>query len=730
MVPLGRIAIADAALSPNPYPTINMERSMISRACLALAAQTLLTQSLAAHAQEAVQNDSAVTLEPIVVNAQRLDQARNQLLPEVGSSVYRITQADIAAMPQGENTPLNQVLLQAPGIADDSYGQLHVRGEHADLQYRIDGIMIPEPISGFGQSFDARIIDQVNFMTGALPAQYGDRTAGVVDIRTKEGDTGNGGTIDVFGGSHGTLQSSAEVFGSQGPFSYYLTGSLGENDLGVEAPTTASDPLHDHMTQGNGFGYLSYLLSPLTRVSVMFGATANHFDIPNTPGLTPAYTLSGVPTYASANLNETQSELYNFGLIALQGTDGDALDYQIAAYTRYTRTLFNPDAIGDLVFNGVASSDFHNNTANGLQADVTYRLGDSHTVRAGVSFEQQHADFANDVAVFSIDANGNQLSSTPYTISDNSSQTGYEYGLYLQDEWKLSKQLTLNYGLRFDGMNDYVTGSQLSPRIGIVYQPTNATTLHAGYARYFTPPPFELVSNTAVSMFNGTTNQQPSQVNDPVKPERSNYFDIGVSQRMTRDLSLGIDAYYKQSRDLIDEGQFGTALIYTPFNYAYGRVFGVELTESYKHNGLSTYLNLAWSKAQGKDIESAQFNFGADELAYAADHYIYLDHDQRVTGSFGAAYELGRTTLSLDGLIGSGLRSGFDNTDKVPWYWQLNLAVIEHFNAPYIGKFDGRIVLINAFNSVYELRDGSGIGVEAPQYGPQRAIYAGMTKYF
>ncbi|MFM0108076.1 carboxypeptidase-like regulatory domain-containing protein, partial [Paraburkholderia rhynchosiae] len=90
------------------------------------------------------------------VNAQRLDQARNGLSPETGSSVYRISNADIRNMPQGEATPLNQVLLQAPGVAQDSYGMVHVRGEHANLQYRINGIMIPEPISGFGQSFDTR----------------------------------------------------------------------------------------------------------------------------------------------------------------------------------------------------------------------------------------------------------------------------------------------------------------------------------------------------------------------------------------------------------------------------------------------------------------------------------------------------------------------------------------------------------------------------------------------
>lgn len=664
------------------------------------------------------------------VQAQRLNIARNGLQPEVGASVYRFTQADIQALPQGDNTPLNQVLLQAPGVANDSYGQLHVRGDHADLQYRINGIIIPEPISGFGQSLDTHIIDQVNLITGALPAQYGYKTAGIVDITTKSGDLGNGGSIDVYGGSHQTLQSSADVYGSQGPLSYFFTGTLGVNNLGIEAPTSDGSPLHDHTRQGNGFGYLSYIINPLTRVSVMVGTAANQFELPNTPGLPTNFALAGQSSFNSANLNETQSELNNFGVLALQGTNGGALDYQVALFTRYTRTQFNPDPIGDLMFNGVASDDFRSNQAEGVQADTTYRLNDTHTLRAGVMAEQEHAVFNDNVAVFPANAAGEQLSDVPFNINDSGASTGYLYSAYLQDEWKLSSKLTLNYGLRYDGMDEYVHASQLSPRIGLVFEPTNATTLHAGYARYFTPPDFELVSASTITRFNGTTNQSEVTQDSPVQPERSHYFDVGVTQRLTPALTVGLDAYYKIASNLLDEGQFGTALIFTPFNYEYGRVYGLEFTTNYKQGNVSAYLNLAYSRAQGKNVDSAQFNFSAAELSFIASNWVFLDHDQRVTASLGGAYELGKTTFTADAIVGSGLRSGFANTDKLPWYGQLNLAVIQHFDEPIVGKFDARLVLINAINSVYELRDGSGIGVEAPQFGPQRAIYAGITKLF
>ncbi|MPW22601.1 TonB-dependent receptor plug domain-containing protein [Paraburkholderia sp. CNPSo 3157] len=682
-----------------------------------------------APAAVSVQLQKSDTLD-VQVNAKRLNEARNGLLPETGSSVYRFTQADINTMPAGENTPLNQVLLQAPGVTNDSFGQLHVRGEHANLQYRINGIIIPEPISGFGQSLDTRIIDQLNLLTGALPAQYGYRTAGIVDIRTKSGDAGNGGAIDVFGGSHQTIKTSADVFGSEGPFSYYLSGSLGVNNLGIENPTASTNAIHDHTRQGDAFGYLSYLINPLTRVSLLFGTTSNQFEIPNTPGLPTNFTLNGNSIFDSSQLNETQSELNSFAAIALQGTNGGALDYQVALFTRYTRTKFNPDPVGDLLFNGVASEDFHSNSANGAQVDTTWRLNDRHTMRAGLFFQQEHAVFDNSVNVFAVDESGNQLSDVPFNIPDNSSKTGYLYSLYAQDEWKVTDRLTLNYGLRYDRMDEYSTASQLSPRIGLVYTLTPTTTVHAGYARYFTPPPFELVSGSTISKFNGTTNQSPSGQNDPVQPERSHYFDLGITQKVGSAVTLGLDAYYKKSTDLLDEGQFGSALIFTPFNYQYGKTYGVEFTANYKQDNVSAWLNLAYSRAQGKQINSAQFNFDPDELAYIASHWVYLDHDQRVTASFGAAYDFHQTTFTFDGLVGSGLRSGFANTDRLPVYAQVNLGVIQHFNEPLLGKVDARLLVVNAFNRVYQLRDGSGIGVGAPQYGPHFAVYAGVTRYF
>ena len=127
----------------------------------------------------------------------RLDQARNQILPSLGATSYSINESQLDQMPQGENAPMNQVLLRAPGVAEDSFGGLHVRGEHANLQYRINGVIIPEGITLFGQELDARFVESMALTTGSLPAEYGYRTAGIVDITTKTGIIEPGGEVGI-----------------------------------------------------------------------------------------------------------------------------------------------------------------------------------------------------------------------------------------------------------------------------------------------------------------------------------------------------------------------------------------------------------------------------------------------------------------------------------------------------------------------------------------------------
>jgi outer membrane receptor for ferrienterochelin and colicins len=170
--------------------------------------------------------------EQIVITG-ALNMARSQIEPQIGASTYTVDAGAIDASPSGDNTLLNQVILQAPDVAQDSFGQLHIRGDHNGLQYRLNGIILQEGISVFGQTFSSHLISSMSLITGTLPAEYGLRTAGIIDLTTKGGLLMPGGSVSLYGGIHGTIQPSFDYGGSAGDFSYFISGDFMMNNLGI-----------------------------------------------------------------------------------------------------------------------------------------------------------------------------------------------------------------------------------------------------------------------------------------------------------------------------------------------------------------------------------------------------------------------------------------------------------------------------------------------------------------
>jgi outer membrane receptor for ferrienterochelin and colicins len=687
-----------------------------------------------------IADSSSNPMQTVIVTAQHLNEERSHIQTQVGASTYTIDSAAIDAAPGGDNVLMNQVMLQVPDAAQDSFGQLHIRGDHNGLQFRLNGIILPDGISVFGQTLPPRLIESMQMIMGSLPAQYGLRSAGIIDLTTKSGSLEPGGSVTLYGGSHGEVEPSFDYGGSSGPYTYFVTGDFLRSDLGIESPDGSSDPLHDHTKQHHGFAYAEDVLDPNNRVSVIIGLSDADFQIPNLRGEQPGLglTVDGQSSYPSEFLNENQREVTQFGILSLQHSNGP-LTVQTSIIARNSTLGFSPDPLGDLLYNGIAQQAYKQDVAYGLQSDGAYKLNDSHTLRAGVYFQYDRLQSDTTSQVLGTDpSTGAPLNDVPISIVQNSSDGQVIQSGYVQDEWRLVPALTFNYGLRFDHYAAFSSGSQLSPRANLVWQPLTDTTVHVGYSRYFSPPPFELVGSESLAQFANTTAAPGVLQDDKVKAERSNYYDLGVEQTISKGFTVGVDTYFKQATDLIDEGQFGAPIILTPFNYAHGQVYGVELTGSYHVGGFSAYANLASQRAIGKDIVSSQFNFDADALAYIADHYIHLDHEQQVTASGGVSYVWSGTRFSADMLLGSGLRSdlmlpdgaSIPNGDRLPYYTQVNFGMEHDFERQGVHGLTARIDVINLLDKVYEIRDGTGVGVGAPQYGPRRGLFLGVTQSF
>ncbi|HYB89970.1 MAG TPA: TonB-dependent receptor, partial [Candidatus Binataceae bacterium] len=331
----------------------------------------------------ALESEQVLTLS---VSASRI-RAQNGLSPS-GANKYTLTSSDITSLPQGEATPLNEVMLQMPGVALDQNQEIHIRGEHMGIQYQMNGIMLPLDMNNdptFTQLLNLRFVKSVSLIEGVMPAQYGYRTSGVIEINTRSGCEAGQNELTVSGGQRDTAETAFQLGGCARDFSYFVTGLFLQSNLGLSSAVPAPDPIHDAVTQGQGFAYLTYELNPTTKLSLISGMTLAFNQFPNQPNEAPQYQLDHIDPalHPSSGINSGLNQQDYYGVLALNGVLGSKADYQLAYSAHYSSQTFYPDPASDLIYQGISSNVFTSDLANTLQGDLTYRTGVSHTLRAG-----------------------------------------------------------------------------------------------------------------------------------------------------------------------------------------------------------------------------------------------------------------------------------------------------------------------------------------------------------
>lgn len=706
-------------------------------------AQTQPPLSPAAPAPDSTSPPSpALELPPLEVTAKRLDRERSEILPSLGATRYDFGRTAIQNTPQGQDAPLNQVLLRAPSVVQDGFGQIHVRGDHGSLQFRLDGVQLPEGLSLFSQVLSPRFADSISLITGALPAQYGLRTAGVVDIGVKSGTTNPGGEASVMTGSYNWLQPALQYGGRSGAIDYFAVGQYVSNAIGVENPTSSYTPLHDNTAQWYGLAKVTGIVDDNTRLSFIAGGASARYQIPNVPNEVPSFTVLGNSAWSSAGLDQKQWEDTYFAIASLQKSYQD-FNLQFSGFLRYSNLSFQPDAVGDLLYNGNQPYANRRSMAVGTQADASWKVASAHTLRGGFLVQRERVTSltrGNTLTFWPDPADPDSEPTpgdTPVGYVLGSDLTGWTYSVYLQDEWRVIPNVTVNFGARFDAISGVLNENQLSPRINVVWEPTPQISIRAGYARYFTPPPLNQVGTGALQVLANSTAAPEVTTNSQVKAERSDNIDIGVTVKPLDGFTLGLSGYYKFAQNYLDKGQFGAPIILASFNYAYAQVAGLELFANYEKGPWSLYANAAWSRTQARNINSAQFNFEQAELDYISSNWIFTDHNQTWTGSAGAAYVFNMesdwaTRVSADVLYGSGLRTTVvtPNDSALPSYATLNLSVTQKLPISASKGTQIRFDAMNVTDNTYLIRDGTGVGVGAPQYGMRRAFFLTLSQKF
>ena len=693
-------------------------------ACLA----ALAAPCVGADALDGAATDNVLTT--VVVEA---TSTAGPAVSPAGANDYATSGSDIAASPQGKTAPLTDVLAQMPGVAIDQNQQIHIRNtEGPQFQYQINGVLVPLDINTnppFLSMINPMFIKRLDLLDGVLPSRYSYATGGVVNIQTKDGcDEPSLGELSLRAGQRDTLEPSFEYSGCDGGLGTYLSGLYQQSNTAFSSATPRPTPIHDFTHQGQLFGFFSYPLTPSETLSLMVSGAASRNELPNVPGLAPQYSLAGVPIPpSSADINSYLNFSDALAMLSLSGTLDGGVAYQLASTWHTLSQRFEPDPVGELIYQGVASTATHDDHDATLEGDLSFTSG-AHTLGAGFYLGQYRVSADDSSLVFPANDSGEQLSDVPITVLNNAHASNVITGIYVSDLWRISPSLSASAGLRFDTLSGFTDDHQLDPSLNLVYQ-AGIATFHSGFARYFQVPSFQGISPTAQAAFVGTSAAGPPGVPTPLT-EDDREWDSGVVLKVTPHLSVAADGYYEWTTHYLDTGQFGVVPIFAPFNYASGHIWGSELSAHYQTDNLTVYASATLGRNWERGVVTGQFNFPADELAYIDDHAIVLDHQPLYGASAGASFRVGGYTVAADGIYSSGLRAGFADLEKLPQVVQLNLSAERSWQIPGVGLLTNRVAALNVLDRVNLIRPAEGIGIFQSAYGPRLTFYDTVTLRF
>jgi hypothetical protein len=668
-------------------------------------------------------------LQTIVVYATRIQSPG---VSPSGANDYAITSENIADLPAGDNTVLTDVLGQLPGVGIDQNQQVHIRNtEGSGFQYQINGILVPLDITTnppFLAMINPLFIKRFDLLDGILPARYSYSTGGVVDIQTKDGCEQPGGTATMYAGQRGMIQPSAQYAGCEGALSYYSSVLYSQNNMAFSSATPGANPIHDWTNQGQGFGVLSYSLNSYTKLSLIVSTALSDNQLPNVPNVAPEFALANGPQMSSTQINSYLNFRDNLGILSLSSAPTEQLSYQVSYAVHDITELYQPDNVGELIFQGVASQTSHRDFDNTLQADLTFKQG-SHTLGAGFYVGAYDVITDGNSLVFPVNASGEQSSDVPVAVINNTHALNILSGIYVNDLWKIDPAFRANIGLRWDSLTGFSPGSQFNPTFNLSYMPAATTTFHGGVARYFQVPSFEGISPSAPAAFAGTTGAGPSGVTTPL-PEDDWEWDAGVVQILSPGLTVSEDNFYEKTRHYLDAGQFSVVPIFAPFNYEHGSIWGSEIALDYKASNLAAYGNITVGRNLEKGMATGQFNFSEPgELSYLDTHSIVLDHQPILTITSGASYNMAPYRFSMDATFNTGLRSGFANMESLPDVFQVNLGVQRTFQIAG-HRLSNQLTVLNVLDRINLIRPSGGLGVFQSAYGPRLTIFDAITLSF
>jgi hypothetical protein len=664
---------------------------------------------------------------------------------KASSETYSVSRKDIEALPRGNNVELHDVLQTIPSAAYGSLKQLHIRQDHANVQFRIDGVPIPDTVSAtFSDVIAPRAWERADIILGGMEAQYGNKNTAIVDITSKSGTKPGFGSIQMFGGQNETINPSFEYGGTVGEkFRYYALNSHISTNRGIEPPTLGKTSLHNQSERNQTYLRGDYQHDNRNNFTWLFLNSVAKYQIPTNRGTGANATILGLiqaqdPTFspvASEAINEFQNENNQYAHMVWRHDVNASNFFSLAGYFRHTRATFKTDPFNALVYTSDETEPFSVGSqdrmaySGGIRLDHTYTPNSRHLIKTGFQIDRTQAVNRTRLSTFADDGAGNPTGAVIELPSDNR-LIGWRQEVWLQDQWSPNDRWTFNLGVRGDAVQYLVNEGQVSPRIGITYKQSQANVFHAYYGRLFTPPNLEAISfaklNTA-----GTKAAPENTTNNKVRAERAHYFEVGSYHALGQRVTLELTGYYKLNRFMSDAGQFGTTPLLNYFAFERGWQRGIDGSVKVQFtDDLTGRGNVAWGQCKGYGLHSGHFLLEQAEIDdINSKGGVFCDHSQFMTSSAVLSYNLlERTTITGQMLYGSGLRTAADggktNSIHEDSYTTYNLSITHTIPLPNKQKFLLGFDVINLLNEQYFINRGEGsIGLGVAHAGMPRSFF-------
>lgn len=657
-------------------------------------------------------------------------------------SSVEISHEMIQKLPQGDQVRLPTLIANTtPGVVPGAFGQMFIRGNHANIQYQIDGVQMPEsPSNTFGEAFSPRNIDHMEVITGGIPAEYGERLSAVVNIVTKSGTETPGGNVELNYGTYNRFSPQLSYGGSNesGDLHYFFSANYFRTDRGLDTPQPVSDtditqgdrnPVHDAANGNNQFVRVDWLADNNNKLTLTFFNSYNFFQIPNFPGsFSPSDSIFNTDdqfgnsplNYTPATTDDNQTEINDYIQAVWKHTYSPQTFLQLAPYWKYSYINVNNDLANDLSplnpnYNNAASFTENRHVNNiGLKGDLTTRVNDRNLIKTG--FQVQASQAIGTVGVFT--ATESSTNSDP--------NSGYFENVYVQDEFTIAKPLVLNAGIRFSATQFDFSGLTptdylFQPRIGLNYMVTDTTKLHVFYGKLFQPAPLENLRLTYNNLFPG----QGLQPYD-VKAEKDDYYEVGISQQFAETQLAALNVYYKDATNMLDDAQLLNTPIAQPYNYAEGYAYGLELSVRGKiTEDWSEFANYSYGIAKGRGLSGGVFAFQPGQGP--GTDYQFLDHVQLHTFNSGVTYMKNYFWSTVQGLYGSGLRTGPQNSLSLPGHFTMNFTFGYEFHGQsWFSKWRTSLDILNAFDNAYPITIANGFN--GSHYAAGREFFFRLSK--